>query len=230
MEAMESGSRSRGITPHQIMGLDIAEHMIARAKGRLQGNPIFSFIHYDGIRVPLPDYSLDFIYSVASLQHIPKPYVFNLLFEILRLLKQDGYAIIHLLGFKHLRNDGETAITWCKEIEKQVGKTVGHWHHYYSAEELDAVFYATGFGHFDIRDGDSIWSLVQPDKLSVPADFEPTAYLTMNPDVAATGADPKAHWLQYGYREGRKWRTDYQEQPREPRGQARRGWWRLRGR
>ena len=59
MEAMENGSRIRGITPGQIMGLDIAEHMIARARLRLHGNPMFSFIHYNGIHVPLPDRSLD---------------------------------------------------------------------------------------------------------------------------------------------------------------------------
>jgi hypothetical protein len=46
-----------------------------------------------------------------------------------------------------------------------------HWHHYYSAEELETVFCATGFGHIDVRDGEALWSLVRSRKVSVgPAD------------------------------------------------------------
>src|SRR5438876_5052574 len=56
MEAMEDGCRVRGITPRKITGLDIAEHMIVRASARLHGNPIFSFVHYDGVCVPLSDH------------------------------------------------------------------------------------------------------------------------------------------------------------------------------
>jgi SAM-dependent methyltransferase len=203
MEAMGNGCSERGIRPGQIIGLDIAEHMIARASARLYGNPMFSFVHYDGVRVPLPDQSLDFIYSVSSLQHVPRPYVFNLFFEILRLLKRDGYAVIHLIGVKHLP---KTTTPWREEIERQVSQGVGHWHHYYSTEELQAVFWVTGYEHFDVRDGEGIWSLVQPDKLSVPSDFDPAAYLALNPDVVNAGADPEAHWLEYGHREGRPWR------------------------
>ena len=226
MEAMERGCRAREITPGQIIGLDIAEHMIARAKPRLLGNPIFSFLHYDGIHVPLPDRSLDLIYSVASLQHVPRPFVFNLFFEILRLLRYDGYAVIHLLGVKHLRRHTETTATWQQEVNKQINQGVGHWHHFYSVEDLEAVFYATGFGHFDVRDGDSIWSLVQPSKLAVPTEFDPAAYLSLNPDIANTGANPEAHWLEHGYREGRKWRAGYRETRGGP---ARRSWWRRLG-
>jgi ubiquinone/menaquinone biosynthesis C-methylase UbiE len=165
MEAMYEGTRARGINPDKIIGLDIAEHMIARAKTRLHANPIFSFLHYDGVHVPLPDQSLDFIYSVAALQHVPRPYVFNVFFEILRLLKPDGYAIIHLIGVKHLRSAPQLAIPWRVEIHNQLTRTPAHWHHYYTAEELEAVFCATGFGHIDVRDGDSIWSLVRPRSL-----------------------------------------------------------------
>jgi SAM-dependent methyltransferase len=206
MEAMGNGCRARGITPGQIIGLDIAEHMIARASARLHGNPIFSFVHYDGFQVPLPDHSLDLIYSVASLQHVPRPYVFNLFFEILRLLKHDGYAVIHLMGVKHLRHHTETRSTWLDEVQRQICQTVAHWMHYYSAEELQAVFCATGFGHFDVRDGDSIWSLVQPADLSLPIDFDRAAYLAMNADLADARADPEVHWLEYGHREGRPWK------------------------
>jgi hypothetical protein len=40
----------------------------------------------------------------------------------------------------------------------------------------------------------------------VPKDFDPVAYLEANPDVAAAGADARAHYVAFGFREGRKLR------------------------
>jgi hypothetical protein len=37
----------------------------------------------------------------------------------------------------------------------------------------------------------------------IPPDFDDAAYLRANPDVAAAKADPRKHWVEYGYREGR---------------------------
>lgn len=42
--------------------------------------------------------------------------------------------------------------------------------------------------------------------LGLPADFDPTGYLRLNPDVAAAGADPRTHYLEDGIRENRRWR------------------------
>jgi ubiquinone/menaquinone biosynthesis C-methylase UbiE len=205
MEAMDKGARARGITLGKIMGLDVAEHMLERAMSRLSGNPIFSFIHYDGLHVPLPDRSLDLIYSVGSLQHVPKPYVYNLFFEIRRLLKSDGHAVIQLLGFKLLPKQ-EKLLPWRDEIHRQIYRIEGHWHHFYSAEELQHILHASEFKHIDIRDGESIWFLVRSNELAIPDHFNPDRYLELNPDVAAGGADPAAHWKEYGYREERRWK------------------------
>jgi SAM-dependent methyltransferase len=205
MQAMEDGCRERGITPRKIIGLDIAEHVIAKAKSRLGDRPRLSFVLYDGISVPLPDKSFDMIYSVAALQHVPKPYVYNLFLEIRRLLKDDGHAVIQLLGFKLLPKQ-EQFLPWRDEIRNQIYRVEGHWHHFYSAEELLFVLPASGFKHLDIRDGDWIWFLARPNELLLPAGFNPERYLELNPDVAAGGADPAAHWKQYGYRENRGWK------------------------
>ena len=40
----------------------------------------------------------------------------------------------------------------------------------------------------------------------LPADFDPVRYLELNQDVAAAGADPARHYLDFGYREGRRLR------------------------
>jgi hypothetical protein len=44
----------------------------------------------------------------------------------------------------------------------------------------------------------------KPDRL--PPDFDRKGYLKANPDVAAAKVDPAKHWMQFGYREGRRWR------------------------
>ena len=89
--------------------------------------------------------------------------------------------------------------------KNQIYRIEGHWLHYYSAEELLFVIPASRFKHVDIRDGEWIWFLVRPNELLLPAGFNPERYLELNPDVAAGGADPAAHWKEYGYREGRRW-------------------------
>ncbi len=40
----------------------------------------------------------------------------------------------------------------------------------------------------------------------LPEDFDRDCYLRMNPDVAAAGLDPSAHYLRYGQREGRTYK------------------------
>ncbi|HTT79410.1 MAG TPA: class I SAM-dependent methyltransferase [Stellaceae bacterium] len=169
MQGVERHLRLAGRPAERILGLDIAEHMLARARARLASDPVFGFVHYDGIDVPLPDRSLDLIYSVSVLQHIPKPYVYNLFFEIHRLLADGGFAVVQVLSFKHLPN---LLWSWRDEVNNQVlkprvgpqagGNFPPMWHHYYSTEELEAVFKATGYDIFQISDdGMSIWSLLR---------------------------------------------------------------------
>jgi SAM-dependent methyltransferase len=132
--------------------------MIEKAKSRVGEKSNFAFVHYDGVNVPLPDGSFDLIYSVASLQHVPKPYVYNLFFEIRRLLAETGHAVIQLLNFK-----GPTSETWRAEIRQQVHRSPGHWHHCYTVEELEFAVRASGFSHVDIREvGGLTWVLARP--------------------------------------------------------------------
>jgi hypothetical protein len=46
-------------------------------------------------------------------------------------------------------------------------------------------------------------SLVDAQAPRLPADFDAERYLAANPDVAAAGMDPRRHYLEFGYREGR---------------------------
>src|SRR5262245_57777232 len=88
MEAMNKRLTAMGLDPAGVIGLDIADQMIKRAKERMGGEkPPYSFLHYNGVNVPRAAASLDMIYSVAALQHIPKPFVYNLFLECRRLLR-----------------------------------------------------------------------------------------------------------------------------------------------
>ena len=42
--------------------------------------------------------------------------------------------------------------------------------------------------------------------IELPADFDPVRYLEFNQDVAAAGVDPARHYLDFGWREGRRLR------------------------
>ncbi len=132
----------RRYKPASIVGLDIAAGMIEHAKQRLHRDGVdaskVEFIHYDGVDVPLPDASIDHIYSVASLQHAPRPYCFRAMMEAWRLLRPGGAACIHLLAYSHFR-DHMTLGAFQQELLQQIRENAGHWHHYYTVEELESV-------------------------------------------------------------------------------------------
>lgn len=203
MEALDRELIRRSRPAEAIIGLDIAEHMIAKGKLRLGTAPRFRFLHYDGVSVPMPNASLDLVYSVATLQHVPKPFVYNLFFEIKRLLKPSGFAVLLLLSFKSLSEQEQHF--WRREVTQQISLQQGHWHHFYSKEEVETVLrIGTGFPLVDLHEpGGGIWVCVHKQPLPLPPDFDAARYLELNPDVQ--GTDPVKHWQDYGYREGRRW-------------------------
>lgn len=42
--------------------------------------------------------------------------------------------------------------------------------------------------------------------VEIPSGFDPEGYLRLNPDVAAAGFGARQHYLEFGYRENRRWR------------------------
>lgn len=44
--------------------------------------------------------------------------------------------------------------------------------------------------------------------VKLPPDFDPEAYLRLNPDVRRSGMSAQAHYLKHGHKEARPWRTD----------------------
>ncbi len=128
--------------PTRIVGLDVASGMIEKARERLQRDAVdrsaVEFVHYDGIDAPVPDSSFDLIYSVACLQHAPRPYCYRALMEAQRMVRPGGTVMIHLLTHSHFRQY-MTPAAFRADVDQQIRMQEGHWHHYYSADEIDAV-------------------------------------------------------------------------------------------
>lgn len=151
MQAMKNHLDEIPSPPERIIGLDIAENMLEKARSRLGHRAPFAYQLYDEMHIPLKDNSINLIYSVAYLQHIPRPFVFNLFFEVQRILKIDGFAVFHFPSTDGLALSPEPLVRdrqrleWYNEIKTQVLGLEGHWHHFYTVKELDNVLRVTGF-------------------------------------------------------------------------------------
>lgn len=131
------------LDPARIVGLDAADGMIAHARARLARDGItderIEFVHYDGRHISFADNSVDFVYSVASLQHIPRLLVYNLLFEIKRILKPTGYLSAQIMAFSHFIRWGtkqEQMAEFRGQTEGQIRNKPFGWVTFYSFEEL----------------------------------------------------------------------------------------------
>jgi 2-polyprenyl-3-methyl-5-hydroxy-6-metoxy-1,4-benzoquinol methylase len=148
MEALERYAGHQGLQADCIIGLDLAAALLGKAKARLSRRP-FEFLHYDGVHIPLENGSLDFVYSIATLQHVPKPFVYNLFFEIKRLLSPTGFSLLHLMSFNHIPHCIQP---WAEIVSDQVkgGERSTGWIYFYSAEELRWVL-GDGTGFKDVQ-------------------------------------------------------------------------------
>jgi SAM-dependent methyltransferase len=209
MQAMNEYLSELGVPPRRIVGIDIAPAMSAKAQQRLGDHPPYEYQVYDGITIPVANRSFDLIYSVACLQHVPRPYVFNLFFEIRRLLKSRGFAVLHFMSTDALPRQ-ELHMPWRTEIDMQIQGREGHWHHFYTRNELADVLAVTGFPYVALADDrcGCLVACLADSPLTLPEDFDPEAYLEFNADVRRAHADPARHYLDHGHAEGRKWFRD----------------------
>ena len=157
------------LAPGSVVGLDVAPSMIDKAKRRLARDHAedsrFEFTAYDGVTIPYPDDSFDFVYSVATIQHIPKPYAYNLFFEIKRILKPRGFAALHTLSYSLLPSH-QRLFPMRDEALHQIRNEVGHWHFFYSKQELVYVLSAgVEVGWLSVREEQgSLWTTFSKDR------------------------------------------------------------------
>jgi hypothetical protein len=62
---------------------------------------------------------------------------------------------------------------------------------------------AVSQAHLDYTNPNVTAEITPPAQL--PSDFDEQGYLKANPDVAAARIDPAKHYLEFGYKENRRW-------------------------
>lgn len=90
----------------KVYGIDISEEMIKKARERLKNYKNIEFTANNGKSYPLPDSSIDFIFSYIVFQHMSNKGVIESNFrEIGRVLKKDGLAKIQVRGLPTSKNN-----------------------------------------------------------------------------------------------------------------------------
>jgi SAM-dependent methyltransferase len=77
----------------KVFGIDISPHVVKKANERLKKNKIsVKTIVGDVRKMPFRNNTFDFIYTMGTIEHLPKP--INAMKEISRVLKKGGRAVI----------------------------------------------------------------------------------------------------------------------------------------
>jgi ubiquinone/menaquinone biosynthesis C-methylase UbiE len=99
------GRVTRYVAPlcREIWAVDVSETMLRFARERLAELPNVHFVLGRGIALPeLESGSIDFVYSLLTLQHVEREHAFRLLRELRRVLRDGGRAF---LTFPNLLSD-----------------------------------------------------------------------------------------------------------------------------
>ncbi len=86
------GRVAKFLSPHvkQIRAIDISREMIKLGKEFCKECNNIEFILTDGVKMPLDDSSIDFAYSILTLQHVEREDAYLILRDINRVLKEGG--------------------------------------------------------------------------------------------------------------------------------------------
>jgi ubiquinone/menaquinone biosynthesis C-methylase UbiE len=89
------GRVARYVAPccRSLWAVDASERMLSLARERLEGLPNIDFARSEGTRIPSIDSSsVDFVYSILTLQHLEREDAFLLLRDVYRVLRPGGSA------------------------------------------------------------------------------------------------------------------------------------------
>lgn len=121
----------------KVIGADISPTMLAQARKRLEGLNNVKLLETDGVNIPLPENSIDFVFAYHVFQHIKERSMVEESFkEIYRVLKRGGV-------FKVLmRSDKQSDMSkWWSGVE-------------YSQDASKALYEKVGFKHIKTENVD----------------------------------------------------------------------------
>ena len=93
------GRVTRSLANHfeSVLGLDVSPAMVELARDNLADRPTVTIELMDGESIPLPDGSVDFVWSWAVFQHLPyNSLMERMLDEVSRILKPGGVLLLEV--------------------------------------------------------------------------------------------------------------------------------------
>jgi ubiquinone/menaquinone biosynthesis C-methylase UbiE len=86
------GRMDRFVAPSvgRLIGVDVSGVMVAQARERLSDLANVTFLEGDGWTLPVPDASVDLVFSHIVLQHVPRPVASSYFRDVLRVLRIGG--------------------------------------------------------------------------------------------------------------------------------------------
>lgn len=98
-----------------VVGIDISEHIVERAKAAFKGITNVSFLAStgDGLPQQIADESATFVYAFTVFQHIPRAQTEGYLRDAFRKLKPGGLLVFNLITDAHeLVDEGPHGVDW----------------------------------------------------------------------------------------------------------------------
>jgi SAM-dependent methyltransferase len=80
---------------HSIIGVDIHQTLMDKAKEKLADCPNARTVLSDGLTLPFPDATFSLVYCISVFQHMPRSIVLGYFREIARVLKPGGRTLLH---------------------------------------------------------------------------------------------------------------------------------------
>lgn len=92
------GRMDEFVAPHvqSLCGVDVSGEMVRRATERLRHLPNVRFVEGDGFSLPLPDQSLDLVFSHIVLQHTPRHVTRAYFADAFRVLRPGGDFVFQM--------------------------------------------------------------------------------------------------------------------------------------
>jgi SAM-dependent methyltransferase len=88
---------------YEMTGIDVSAGQVHQAEAYCRGQrTAVTLAAYDGERIPFPDASFDFVYSINVMHHVIQPDVRDRLFaEVVRVLKPGGVFLLHEMNVEN---------------------------------------------------------------------------------------------------------------------------------
>ena len=133
----------------RLWAVDASERMLSLARERLAGLPNIDFARSEGTTIPaIGSGSVDFAYSVLTLQHLEREDAFLLLREVRRVLRPGGAAY---LTFPNLLSD--VYLNAFREYAERGEVSNAARARFYTPEEVRRILPAAGFDVVELRAG-----------------------------------------------------------------------------